>query len=313
MAPRQLREMLRLRDLPGVLFFTTWLSLVAALGVAVWSTRDTLWLFIPLICLYGTVLSFAYACSHECAHKTAFRTPWLNELVYYISSFIFGQEPVYRRYSHISHHAKTWYPGKDAQMEYRNPISLLGYLHATSGLPVWWGVVTTMVRHGAGKLNREELDVIPQSEVGKMVWGSRAFLAGYAVLGGIALTGISLMPVYLFFLPRFIGGWVVNFFINTQHMCMAEARPDHRETTRSVHCSLVGRYLYWNMNYHIEHHLFPGVPFHQLAALSSELTQVLPVPDRGMIKSNVDIIRIIMAQRSDPDLVYTPRYRTTQA
>ena len=26
----------------------------------------------------------------------------------------------------------------------------------------------------------------------------------------------------------------------------------------------VHRYLYWNMNYHVEHHMFPLVPYHAL-------------------------------------------------
>jgi len=308
-APPTVRELLKLRDLPGVIFFTTWLLLVAGLGYCVYAARGTA-LLIPLLAIYGTVLSFAYACSHECAHRTAFRTRWLNEAVYYISSFIFGQEPVYRRYSHISHHAKTWYPGQDAQMEYRNPITLPQYFLHTSGMPVWWGVVATMTRHAGGSLNAEEREVIPQTEIRKLIWGSRVFLGGYLTLAALAAGGISLLPVYLFFLPRFLGGWVVNFFINSQHMCMAEGRPDHRETTRSVDCSWLGRYLYWNMNFHIEHHLLPGVPFHKLKALSDALGQQLPIRRKGMIRVNLDILRIIRIQRRIPTSAETPRYRS---
>ncbi len=307
-APPTVREFLKLRDLPGVLFFSSWLLLVAGLGYAVCASRNTAFL-IPAIVVYGVVLSFAYACSHECAHRTAFRTPWLNETVYYISSFIFGQEPMYRRYSHISHHAKTWYPGKDAQMEYHNPITLPEYFLHTSGIPVWCGVITTTTRHAAGRLNEAEREVIPTAEVRKLIWGSRAFLGGYAALAAVAMSGLSPLPVYLFFLPRFVGGWVVHFFINTQHMCMAEARPDHRDTTRSVDCSYLGRYLYWNMNYHIEHHLFPGVPFHNLKALSDALGAQLPIPGRSVVGVNRDILRIIAAQKREPTLSDPPRYR----
>jgi fatty acid desaturase len=235
----------------------------------------------------------------------------LNETVFYFSSFIFGQEPMYRRYTHMSHHAKTWYPDKDLQMDYLNPITLLGYVHATSGLPVWWDVVSTMPRHALGRLSRAELDVIPQAEVRKLVWGSRAFLGGYAALAATAVFARTLSPLYLFFLPRFLGGWVVNFFINTQHMCMAQSRPDHRETTRSVDCSYLSRFLYWNMNYHLEHHLFPGVPFHSLAALSKTLGPQLPIADSGFLRSNLGILRIVIKQRRDPTLVAAPRYRGT--
>lgn len=310
MPPGQIRELLRTRDLPGLLFFGGWLILVGCLGVLTWLARDTPLLFIPLLCLYGTVLSFSYACSHECAHRTAFHTGWLNETVYYLSSFIFGQEPVYRRYSHISHHAKTWHPGADAQMDYRNPITLSGYLYATSGLGVWWDTLTALPRRAAGRLNSEERAVIPEKELAKMIWGSRAFLAGYAALAAVTISGLSLMPLYLFFLPRFIGGWIVNFFINTQHMCMAEAVTDHRKSTRSVKCGWLSRVLYWNMNYHIEHHLLPGVPFHRLPALSDAISEQLPLPARGMTAANVDILRTVMQQRRDPHAVCTPQWKT---
>lgn len=308
--PQQMRALLRPRDLPGLLYFTSWLIAAAGLGILMWAMRDTPSLFVPLMIIYGIVLSFSYACSHECAHRTAFRTAWLNEAVYYVSSFIFGQEPVYRRYSHISHHARTWYPGIDSQMDYRNPMTLSGYLYATSGLGVWWDVVTDLPRRAAGRLNSEERAMIPEAQIPGMIRGSRVFLAGYLVLAGIVLSGLSLLPLYLFFLPRFVGGWVVNYFINTQHMCMAEAIADHRRTTRSVRCGLLGRLLYWNMNYHIEHHLFPGVPFHRLAALSRALGDQLPIPARGMIAVNADILGMIAAQRRDPTSVCTPRYRS---
>jgi fatty acid desaturase len=306
-SPGLVRELLKTRDAPGLLFFIIWLGFVMLCGAAVLATRQTLLVF-PLIVIYGTVLSFAYACSHECAHRTAFRTAWINEVVFYVSSFIYGEEPMYRRYTHISHHAKTWYPGKDAQMTYRNPITLLDYVNETSGLSIWWGVLTTMVRHATGRLLPSELEVVPEADMKKLIWGSRAFISGYFALAAIAVLGVSILPLYLFFLPRFIGGWVVHFFINTQHMCMAEGRADHRESTRSFKCSRVTRFLYWNMNFHIEHHLFPGVPFHNLSALSTAISYYLPLPETGAIKVNLGILRIIRAQRYDPSVVAKPRY-----
>ncbi|WP_198954384.1 fatty acid desaturase, partial [Kineosporia sp. R_H_3] len=31
------------------------------------------------------------------------------------------------------------------------------------------------------------------------------------------------------------------------------------------------RFLYWNMNYHVEHHMFPTVPYHRLPELHEEI------------------------------------------
>ena len=38
----------------------------------------------------------------------------------------------------------------------------------------------------------------------------------------------------------------------------------------------VSRFLYWNMNYHVEHHMFPMVPYHALPQLHEEIKADLP-------------------------------------
>ena len=35
---------------------------------------------------------------------------------------------------------------------------------------------------------------------------------------------------------------------------------DHRLNTRTVKMCVVNRFLYWNMNYHVEHHIVPDGP-----------------------------------------------------
>ena len=42
--------------------------------------------------------------------------------------------------------------------------------------------------------------------------------------------------------------------------------------------SWLSRVLYWNMNYHIEHHLYPSIPFHALPALNAAIRDQLPEP-----------------------------------
>jgi Na+-transporting NADH:ubiquinone oxidoreductase subunit F len=39
---------------------------------------------------------------------------------------------------------------------------------------------------------------------------------------------------------------------------------DHRLNCRTVYMNPIHRFLYWNMNYHVEHHMFPLVPYHAL-------------------------------------------------
>ena len=53
---------------------------------------------------------------HECGHGTAFRTSWLNELVYFPASFMLLREPTVWRWSHVRHHSDTIVVGRDAEI-----------------------------------------------------------------------------------------------------------------------------------------------------------------------------------------------------
>ena len=47
-----------------------------------------------------------------------------------------------------------------------------------------------------------------------------------------------------------------------QHGGLADNVTDHRLNSRTVYMNPVSRFIYWNMNYHVEHHMFPMVPYH---------------------------------------------------
>ena len=53
----------------------------------------------------------------------------------------------------------------------------------------------------------------------------------------------------------------------TQHMGLKEDTKDHRESTRSVRLNPIFSFIYWKMEYHIEHHMFPMVPSYNLPKL----------------------------------------------
>jgi fatty acid desaturase len=258
--------------------------------------------------LQGALLSFAYAASHEGAHGTAFRTVWLNEAVFYITSFVFFEEPMYRRYTHARHHAATWYPGSDSQMPYRNPMTLRAYLRETLALAGLLDTVALTFRLARGKLTEEERSVIPVGKLTQLSWGARGFLVGYLAIAAAAVGMQSAFIVVALPVARIAGGWVAQLFINSQHMCMAEAIPDHRYCTRSMHCWLPTRVLYWNMNFHIEHHLYPGIPFHALPAVSRLVAAELPQPSRGVLAANGEILRVIARQARDPAFVAKPSF-----
>ena len=93
---------------------------------------------------------------------------------------------------------------------------------------------------------------------------------------GIA-SGYWVLPL-IFSLSVFIGNWLSYFVGLTQHCGLRNHSRDFRKNTRSVKLNPLFSFLYWRMNWHIEHHMYAGVPCYNLAALYEEIKDDMPVP-----------------------------------
>jgi fatty acid desaturase len=61
------------------------------------------------------------------------------------------------------------------------------------------------------------------------------------------------------------------------------------------------RFVYWNMNYHVEHHMFPMVPYHRLPDLHEVMKADTPRPYASTIEAYREIIPAILRQRKEPE------------
>ena len=60
-------------------------------GALVWWSTHHWALLIPAMILHGFTIVTMFAPMHECVHKTAFKTPWLNDTVGWVAG-AFGKE-----------------------------------------------------------------------------------------------------------------------------------------------------------------------------------------------------------------------------
>jgi fatty acid desaturase len=63
----------------------------------------------------------------------------------------------------------------------------------------------------------------------------------------------------------------------------------------------VFRFLYWNMNYHVEHHMFPMVPYHALPRLHAEVARDMPRPYASLLAAYREIVPTLLRQMREPD------------
>jgi len=293
---KQMKALMRRSDRPGLIWLAQWAAMLGAGAYAIHTTMGTWWV-VPVFLAYSIVLAVpSYALSHESAHGTAFRSRWLNELVFWISSFIYFEEPYHRRYAHAGHHTYTMLRGQDTQQAMDKPLMMSGWVKEVSGIGYYTDGIKSMVMYSLGRIDPKIAGVTPESEWPKLIWGARAFVAGYVALIAIAIVFETWIPVIYLILPRLIGGPIMILFTLIQHVDMEEDDLDIRKSTRSFETNWLGRFLYMNMNYHIEHHLYPTVPFHALPALSKALDGQLPRPDQGMVATNWKVFKVVWAR-----------------
>ena len=279
---RALKSLMRRNDWVGLARAAIWFTSVAASGTLAYLSLGTSWL-VPAFFLYGTLFAFAEPLAHECSHGTAFRSRWLNETIYLLVGLMALKERTLHRWGHAHHHTHTIFVGKDPEVQLPRPISLWRFAVEVVRLRQPYMFLTATAMHAFGHISDEVKEWVPESEHRKLVSGARFYLAVYLAIFVWAAAIGSWLPILFFFLPRIYGAWLHTLLTITQHAGLAENVFDHRRNTRDVDMNPVFRFLYWNMNYHLEHHLYPLVPFHALPALHAEIKdQLPPAHDRFM-------------------------------
>jgi fatty acid desaturase len=61
----------------------------------------------------------------------------------------------------------------------------------------------------------------------------------------------------------------------------------------------ITRFIYLNMNYHVEHHIFPMVPYYSLPALHAEIKGDLPEPAPSIPAAFREFVPVMWRQRHD--------------
>ena len=134
----------------------------------------------------------------------------------------------------------------------------------------------------------------------KAFWASRVHLGVLVETAGTAIALQSWLPAMLIGLPTFYGSWLHHLLASLQLAGLAVDVPDHRLNARTVHMNPIFRFIYSNMNYHVEHHMYPMVPFHSPPALHEEIKDDCPPPYPNTLSAFREMIPALFRQRRDP-------------
>ena len=287
------------------------------MALAVYSFEARHWsLAILFVYLHGCVAAFAGGCAlHELVHHTVFRTRWLNEFFMRFASLFSWWSHIWFATSHLRHHAYTLHRPDD--LEVTLPMQL-----PRSTPWEWFKIVVCnprgmydsikgCVRLACGIVDGEwNNKLFPPGDAKRaaLVRWARVMLAFHVLVlaGSVALAvtlkmwGFLLVPVMLS-LGSSMGGWVCFLMGMPQHYGLRDSVPDFRASCRSFTANPLFRLLYWQMNYHTDHHMFPTVPCYNLGKLHEAIKHDLPPTPDGLRACWKEMLEINKKLRADPN------------
>jgi Na+-transporting NADH:ubiquinone oxidoreductase subunit F len=299
--PREtMRRLLERRDGPALRDTILWFALILGLGWATYLLWGSGWALLPYAAYAVLYASTSDSRWHESGHGTAFKTDWMNNALYEIASFMVMRESVVWRWSHTRHHSDTIIVGRDPEIVVPRPPNVKAILLSFIYLGTYATYFRKILTHAAGRMTADEKTFIPGIEFRKVYRRARLYLAIYASVIGLSIYTRSILPLLFVGLTNLFGTWLMVIYGLTQHAGLAENVLDHRLNCRTVYMNPINRYLYWNMNYHLEHHMFPLVPYHALPRLHAVVKDDCPEPYPSLLSAWREIVPAVLRQVRDP-------------
>jgi fatty acid desaturase len=264
---------------------------LALTGALLWRLRGSLWAW-PVLLAHACALVFVFCAFHETAHRTAFRTRWLNSLVGHLAGFLtFWPYRNYRVY-HWEHHRHTQDPSRDPELYFPKPTSPAAYLLVLTGIPNAIRRVGDILRLGAGIADRPWM---APPERGPLVIEARLYLVGYGLVAAASAMAGTPVALLVWIGPWIIGQAFLRPYLLAEHTGCGVSR-DCLENTRTTLSVALVRFFAWNMPYHAEHHAYPAIPFHSLPRLHALVGRRLEHVEPGYVAATITVNRYLFRQ-----------------
>jgi len=132
---------------------------------------------------------------------------------------------------------------------------------------------------------------------------ARIVFAGHLALAAIFILNHQPILILLVSLGPFTANWWRYFVGICMHCGLKPNNSDFRKCVRTVTLDPFSEFLYWHMNWHLEHHMFALVPCYNLAATHAAAADDMPKP-RTVISAWREMRETWKRQQTDPDYAY---------
>lgn len=312
-----LRELTQTSDLRGFIQAGGFLLIfMSTLSLATYFFLHRQW--IPMIiagylhCVFHGFVGME-AAVHELSHGTPFRTKWFSKFFYNLFCFLSWNNGIHFYASHMKHHQLTVHRGLDKEVVLE-PIQFNGWIYLqwfTFNFAKFKKLMFPNIAHFFGNADYDFFFWDPLFPPGDPRRKAMCRWARFMVVGHLLLAGVfAWFHLWILVVLVPLGGFIGNFLSQgcgmQQHLGLRPNVPDWRICCHTVLFHPVMAFLYWQMNYHIEHHMYAAVPFWKLPRLHRILAHDTPEPVRGYLAGIRRILWIQKQQKREPGYCYVP-------
>lgn len=312
---RRLSERSTWNGLARVGLFVCFLGISAAATILV-SRHSLLWA-IPLLYVYYFFYGFWVAIAHELQHKVVFAKSfdWFSEILFFLVQVLMWNSPRYARVSHRLHHRYTMVRGIDPETPWPDVITskfVKGTLRAlilkmlvVGALPELGRNVMQQIRRALGTKDDMMRHHCTPADIAVIRIESAAILLIHIAIVAAAIVFLRWEWIALITLAWQIGSPIESLWHITEHIGRLYNVNDQRLCTRSIRVSPFLRLIYWGLDDHVDHHMFPAIPSRHLPELHALLKRDLPEP-RTMIGCWKEMLAIAREKDVRPGNEYVP-------
>ena len=255
---------------------------------------------------------------HELSHGTAFKTKWLNNFFYKLFAFLSWNSYFHFKESHRRHHMNTGFMDLDKEI----PPEPIGF---TKPQVIGWflfdwahfkNIMWTNLNHAFGNTDVDFFFWCPllrkdDIKTKKLIGWARFMFAGHLLLMALFIYFELWILIYTVNFGYFFATWLVHGCEIQQHAGLGRNIPDWRVVAYTADFGPIMSFLYWNMNYHVEHHMYASVPFYNLPKLHKAMEWDMPLPIRGYWRGLFHVLRQKKSQKTDPEYRFMPEFPET--
>lgn len=227
-------------------------------------------LFLIFTYISGVILSFSDQTSvaHQFQHNNCFTSRKINQFFYKFLMFYSLTNWFYNKLSHINHHKYALVEDKDDEFPFEKLDLLSLFQLLTFNFIVFFRRIKILFINSLGKFpmtntNKSSNEIL-RDEIKSC---ARLILAGHFFLIAFFYYSNILYLYLIIILSQFVFNFFKDICLRTQHYGLKHNTDNVLENTRSLETNKIIKFLMWNDNCHVEHHLYPSVPFYNLPKL----------------------------------------------